>query len=238
MHQIAKKLMPMLLICFIAGSALAILAPYGTHAFPVFYRFVYWVSLTFAGGLGAASIDVFVMLRKKPLHNWLHAFAQSIAATIAVFIVLVVMMQLTYGLPSLASLLLLLFYIGVIAAIITAIGALIRAREAYENLETPTRPALYERLPAHLRSAVIYALAAEDHYVKVITEHGNELVLMRLSDAIKETAPLKGLRPHRSWWVAEAGVAQVEKSEITLRSKQVVPISRTGMKLVRAAGWK
>jgi len=137
--------------------------------------------------------------------------------------------------PDWQQTLTILFYIWVISATISGIGLLVsKSGQTTDD----TRPALYERLPPHLRSADIYALSAEDHYVRIITERGDELVLMRLLDAIRETTPLKGLSPHRSWWVAEVGVAKIKKSEIILRSEQIVPISRTGMKLVRAAGWK
>lgn len=238
MRQIIVKFTPMFLTCLIAGTALTILAPYGTQSFPFIYRLLYWVGLTLAGGIGAACVDVFSLLRKKELNNWLHALAQSIMASLAVFIVLVVMMKNTYGLPRPASLMVLFFYIWVISAIITSVGAIMRSKKQDADTQTEKRAAIYERLPPHLRSAEIYALAAEDHYVRIITSRGDELVLMRLGDAIKETAPLNGLSPHRSWWVAETGIDKVKKSEIILHSEQVVPISRSGMKLVREAGWK
>ena len=68
-----------------------------------------------------------------------------------------------------------------------------------------------------------------------------DLVLMRLGDAVKECAPLPGLRTHRSWWVAEAGVNSVKKIDgkttIELHSGQMVPISRANAPSVREAGW-
>ena len=64
---------------------------------------------------------------------------------------------------------------------------------------------------------------------------------MRLSDAIKETAPQKGLQTHRSWWVAEAGVKRVKKQDgklsITLKNDAIAPVSRNKAKIVREAGW-
>jgi hypothetical protein len=36
------------------------------------------------------------------------------------------------------------------------------------------------------------ALSVEDHYVRVRTTRGEEMILMRLSDAIRETAPETG----------------------------------------------
>ena len=124
--------------------------------------------------------------------------------------------------------------------VICSFGALQRGRQASQD-KAPARPALYERLKPSLRSAEIYALSAEDHYVRVITSAGDDLILMRLSDAITEAAPLIGLSPHRSWWAAEGGTAGVKRSGgkvvITLKNDAVVPVSRNGAKALRDAGW-
>ena len=55
------------------------------------------------------------------------------------------------------------------------------------------------------KRGTLWALVARDHYVEVITEHGCELVLMRLSDAIKLCENRAGIRCHRSAWVSKAG---------------------------------
>ncbi len=237
MRQTIKNMTPMLITCLIAGVVLAILAPFNTHQLPTAFRFTYWIGLCIAGGLGASGADLIAHLFKKKLSIWPCAFFQSITATIAVFAIIT---WLTYHLGgrihSLFDAAMTFLYVWVISITIATIGALLKKRNV-EGEAAPSRAALYERLPPKLRNAEIYALAAEDHYVRVITSGGDELVLMRLSDAIKETAPLKGLSPHRSWWVAEGGAQKVGKSEITLPEGQTVPISRSGMKLVRSAGW-
>ena len=227
----------MMLTCLAAGVVLGILAPFGTSQLSTLFRFTYWIGLCLAGGLGASATDFIAHKLKKDLTVWPCAFFQSITAAMAVFSVIT---WLTYHLGGRFQgpfdALMTFFYIWVISITISSIGALIRQR-GDTGKNTHSRPTLYERLPPKLRSAEIYALAAEDHYVRVITSKGDELVLMRLSDAIKETEPLKGLSPHRSYWVAEGGVKSVKKSELILHTEQAVPISRSGMKLVRGAGW-
>ncbi len=237
MNKIIKNFMPMLTVCLVAGVVLAIMAPYGTHVFSPLYRFIYWTGLSLAGGLGASAVDLFAHIFKKNLGKWQIALAQSVTSTLAVLAIILIMAAITYGMPSAKAIFATMFYIWIVAATITTIGALLNGQKKAREAAAPKRAALYERLPPKLRRAEIYALAAEDHYVRVITSKGDELVLMRLSDAVRETAPLKGLSPHRSWWVAEAGVDKIKKSEILLRSSQTAPISRTGMKLVREAGW-
>ncbi len=58
-----------------------------------------------------------------------------------------------------------------------------------------------ERLPAKLRGAVIYAVSAQDHYLRLHTSKGSDLFLMRVSDAIAELDGSEGAQTHRSWWV-------------------------------------
>jgi len=235
MPKLAKALMPMIITCLLAGTVLAILAPLGTDTLRPITRFAFWIGMCLVGGFGAALTDGLAKLFKYELSNWQCALGQSITASLAVAAAMLVMVLVMTDAPSWPQILTTLFYVWVISATISIVGMLIR--KSQQSAPQDGRPTLYERLPPKLRSADIYALAAEDHYVRVITSGGEVLILMRLSDAIKETAPLAGLSPHRSWWVAEGGAQSVKKSEIILHTKQPVPISRSGMKLVRAAGW-
>ena len=63
-----------------------------------------------------------------------------------------------------------------------------------------------ERLPPKLKGAVIYAVSAEDHYLRLHTSKGSDLILMRMGDAITELDGLEGAQTHRSWWVARDAV--------------------------------
>ncbi len=89
------------------------------------------------------------------------------------------------------------------------------------------------------RGALI-ALSAEDHYVRVTTTAGTELVLMRLADAMAEISQTQGLQVHRSHWVALDQVVKVirigGRGELTLSDGSTRPISRGFMPAVRAAG--
>ena len=134
------------------------------------------------------------------------------------------------------------FYIWIIAAIICTVGELMRRGKGAELRSGDiVRPAILERLKPSLRSADIYALSAEDHYVRVHTSKGDDLILMRLTDAVKETAPINGLSTHRSWWVAEQGVETGQKRDgktsLLLKSGIEAPVSRNNAKAVRDAGW-
>ena len=94
----------------------------------------------------------------------------------------------------------------------------------------PRQDALTSSLPLRLRNARIYALRAEDHYVRVYTSAGEALVRMRLRDAVEALEGLPGLRPHRSWWVSEQSITALRRTRgraiLTIVGGEQVPVSR------------
>jgi DNA-binding LytR/AlgR family response regulator len=83
----------------------------------------------------------------------------------------------------------------------------------------------------------IVALEAEDHYLRVHTTIGSDLVLMRLSDAVAAIEPELGLQVHRSWWVAQDAICEFMKSDqrshLKLSNGLLVPVGRTYAAAVR-----
>ena len=88
-----------------------------------------------------------------------------------------------------------------------------------------------EKLPSRLRGARLIAMSAEDHYLRIHTEAGSDLVLMRLSDACALLPEKAGARVHRGWWVAKCAVEGrtrlAGKVTLTLTGGLIVPVSRT-----------
>lgn len=239
-NGLIKHAVPMMATSAIAGFILSIMSPYGTSAFSLPSRLAYWMSLCIAGGIGATSFDVIAHWRGWTPKSWQRALSQSIGAALLVSIILLGFTMARYGWPGWIHFFTMPFFVWVISIVICGIGELSRSRRA-EAVPENKRPQIFERLKPSLRSADLYALSSEDHYVRVITSNGDELILMRLSDAIKETSPLKGLQTHRSWWVAEAGIEKVHKQDgklsITLKNESQAPVSRNKAKTVRDAGW-
>lgn len=98
---------------------------------------------------------------------------------------------------------------------------------------------LFQRVPAHLGRDVV-CLRAQDHYLEVVTTIGSALVLMRLSDAERDLAGLRGMRVHRSWWVALDHVAEFSQAEgggvsLTTSTGHSIPVSRGQRAALRAA---
>ncbi|MEC9434305.1 MAG: LytTR family DNA-binding domain-containing protein [Pseudomonadota bacterium] len=97
------------------------------------------------------------------------------------------------------------------------------------------------RRMSHDRRGPLLRLSMNDHYVEIATEAGREMVLMRLGDAIVETAPEPGLQVHRSHWVARRALASAERSgdrvELILTNGERIPVSRGRVAALRDAGW-
>lgn len=72
----------------------------------------------------------------------------------------------------------------------------------------PGHPALLLRLKPENRGRLL-RLSVQDHYTEVVTSRGRELILLRFSDALNETAGATGRRIHRSHWVADEYVKAI-----------------------------
>jgi LytTr DNA-binding domain len=104
---------------------------------------------------------------------------------------------------------------------------------------TAVKPRLFARSPK--LDGQLHCLQMQDHYVRIYTSKGTDLILLRLSDAIEEATGVEGLQVHRSWWVARAAVVRVrrEGQRLILRLENGidVPVSRSAVARLRAAGW-
>ena len=103
------------------------------------------------------------------------------------------------------------------------------------------QPTSIRQRSAKLRGAELYAVEAEDHYLRLHTSRGQDLILMRLSDAVAELEGIEGAQTHRSWWVAKTAVEGARRGDgrATLQVKSGIeaPVSRAYAKTLRAAGW-
>jgi DNA-binding LytR/AlgR family response regulator len=98
------------------------------------------------------------------------------------------------------------------------------------------------RLSAKRRGARLIALEAEDHYVRVHTDAGSELVAMRFSEALEELARAHGYRLHRSWWASADAIEAVRwkrgTGEARLSGGIMAPVSRSCADALKEAGWR
>ena len=110
---------------------------------------------------------------------------------------------------------------------------------ATDDEEIP-KPMLRARLSPGFRGPIV-ALEGEDHYVRVHGRTDQELVLIRLREAIAEMGTVAGQQVHRSWWVARDEIERVERSgrswTIHLVNGATAPVSRDAVARLRAAGF-
>jgi hypothetical protein len=87
----------------------------------------------------------------------------------------------------------------------------------------------------------ILALAAEDHYVRVIAEGKSALVLMPLAEAAALMPDRAGAQVHRSWWVARSAVTGQRRTgrdvQLVLHGGLTAPVSRSRITGLKAQGW-
>ena len=107
---------------------------------------------------------------------------------------------------------------------------------------TERRPKRFvARLPDKLKGGTILALQAEDHYVRIHTDKGSDLILMRLADATEQMGSTPGARTHRSWWVSKSAIKTIRRDNgrtvLILTNDTEVPISRGYASELREAGW-
>ena len=131
----------------------------------------------------------------------------------------------------------------VVTGAISALNVFLAQTPVQTHAALPgAKPARFiDRLPFKLKGAVIRAVQSEDHYLRIHTDRGSDLILMRLSDALTELEGLEGAQTHRSWWVAKDAVLDVSRGDgratLTLEGGVEAPVSRRYAKALRDAGW-
>lgn len=104
------------------------------------------------------------------------------------------------------------------------------------------RPRTVCRLQDHLSPAIrgrVLHMLAENQYVRVVTEKGEELIRLPLSEAVSLVPEDAGIRVHRSHWIAHDRMAGVRfeggnPKLITVDGSQL-PVSRARVGDVRSA---
>lgn len=230
-----------------AGVFLAFAGAMGTSELSLGVRLAYWVPLI-VGGSGVAHLIAAALTRlpRASANPWVFGGLLTVLMTFPITLIVWAYSTLMIGAELNASTLPQLFgSVLVICTAMTAIMVMVNwpGRVTHAPPAGAPAPAIrfMERLPAKLRGAVIYAVSSEDHYLRLHTSKGADLILMRLIDAIGELEGLEGAQTHRSWWVAREAVesSRREGDRVTLVLKGGIeaPVSRPNIKPLRDAGW-
>jgi hypothetical protein len=227
------------------AAFLGVIGAFGSETAPFWTREIVFVVL----GLGISALigpciwvtERIPWLAARPLRRRL-VIALVMTPLTALWIWASIGFAFLHG-PKLAQLPEYLGYSLIMSFAMTGLSwAVFRSRPAApaEPLAAPAGKFM-ERLPFRLRDGGLYAVEAEDHYLRVRTSKGSDLILMRFSDALLELQGVDGAQTHRSWWVAKAGVADVKRSDgralLVLKDGAEAPVSRAQSKALREKGW-
>jgi hypothetical protein len=243
--RIAIEIMLMLAL----GFALGLIGPFGTYAMATVPRLTYWIVF------GLAGYAIF-----RPLvvaGDWLRetlniprfvgiGIALLIAALPMTLLVATLLLRRDFAaVLQWQGLGLLYLQVWLIGFLTNGLFQLLfsKSTPAIHSMpvapETITQLAFLSRLP--LGFGPLLALRGEDHYVRAIGETREELLLMRLSDAVAELAGYEGMTVHRSWWVKRSAVISSRRDgralSLILTNGCVVPVARSVAPMIKKAGW-
>lgn len=228
------------------GAFLTVIRPYNaTGDLPLWATFLFWTGLIILGSL-TGEVTLFALRKRQPpLPTPLTLLIVSITTALVITVTITILERLLFDRVLPLSYMPRLFgLVWVIAAAMTAVGFMLE-RSVLAPPPEPVEGASPEatflsRLPVKYRTAELYAVSSEDHYLRIHTSYGEELILMRLADAMRELAGADGLQVHRSWWVAKRAVRDTNrqggKLSLVLVSGKLAPVSRTFLPEVKAAG--
>jgi hypothetical protein len=229
------------------GLFLSFVGAMNTGELPMLTRLIYWVPLMLAGGvLGHGMALLVAKIPMARVNLWIFGAILSLALAVpATFAVWGYTSWVLGTWMPLRNLPMLFGSVLVMCCAMTALMIVVNRPGRVTHAPAPGAPTpavrFMERLPAKLKGAVIYAVSSEDHYLRLHTSKGADLILMRLADAISELEGLEGAQTHRSWWVAREAVESArrdgERVTLLLKGGVEAPVSRPNVRALREAGW-
>jgi hypothetical protein len=229
----------------VAGLFLAMAGAFGTDAAPLTARLLYWIGLCLAGALVGTGVSLVVdrdgRAEDRP---WLYGALVSVGITLPFTLVVWWVTETAFhdGLrPQMISRY--LIPVWIVTTAMTALNFVVQRKppETHAQAAGAAPPRFLERLPPKLRGAQLLAVEAQDHYLRLHTSKGQDLILLRLADAVAELEGIEGAQTHRSWWVAREAVTDARRGDgravLSLTNGVEAPVSRAYARALREAGW-
>ncbi|HEV2083082.1 MAG TPA: LytTR family DNA-binding domain-containing protein [Brevundimonas sp.] len=234
-------------VALAGGVLLALTGAFNTGEAPLWLRLAYWTFVMFVGAIwGTVASLLAERLVDFDERPWLAAIVLTAVITLPMtgFVWLVTGLIFVREVYPAEAFVHLLGPVALVTATVSVLNVFLGRKPRQTHVSEGVSPAparFLDRLPARLRGSRLIAVQAEDHYLRLHTDRGSDLILMRLSDAVTELEGLEGAQTHRSWWVARDAVRDVERGDgralLTLDGGISVPVSRRHAKALRAAGW-
>lgn len=236
-------------LMLVVGVFFTAIGVYQSDQAPLGLRSIYWCSIMVIGGLVLMGAEL--AWQKLASGIWRDAWrsflpVSVLATTPQMGVVLFFEMTLFHVEGTIYDLVDLWIAVGIVVVAMVALLRLLRVQLAVHRdnavpASAETMPRLIaDKLSPPRRSATLIALQAEDHYVRVHTSTGSELVLMRFGDALTAASTIDGFRLHRSWWAAREALLSAQFGRGTgtaeLAGGLTAPISRSYAATLREAG--
>jgi hypothetical protein len=231
------------------GILLGTLGPFGTfNDLSPFDRFVYWIVIVVLNGL-QASVAIQASFYLLPAPKWPSIVPVTIGSVICSLVATMEVLWLEQTLrpetngpgASFTEIYFLVLIVTLVVSFLFTHGPLqnysvfrIPQDDNIEDVDLPapadTETPFFSRISPGLGTDVI-CLEMEDHYIRVHTAVGDELILMRMRDAVAELEGFDGMQVHRSFWVARKRIVSVrragERGLLTMSNGLEIPVSRT-----------
>ncbi|WP_269716000.1 LytTR family DNA-binding domain-containing protein [Caulobacter sp. NIBR2454] len=235
-----------LAVCAVTGVIMGLLGPFGSYFNDEpMVRVAYWTGSFLLSGVSFGLLLRWLTPRMQRAGVPFWAWVPAVVVIATVPLCAIVRAAAIMLWPSVArigwaewyaqSVLLGLVYVGAYALLRLRVAA-----PPSPPAATSAEPTILRRLPPRLGRDLL-CLQMEDHYVRMHTPQGSDLVLLSLNQAMTELGDLDGMQVHRSWWVARRAVQVVIEDGRNLRLKLVngieAPVSRTSVAKLKAAGW-
>jgi hypothetical protein len=225
------------------GVFLGVVGAFGTNGYPVLPRLLIFTFIGLGAGLIVAACVALAerapILAASPTLRRV-VISLAVAPLTGVWVWLVISYAFMSG-PTMTALLISLGYTALLTGPMALLSWLVFRPRRTMTAAGPDPATFLQRLPVRLRGAEVYAVEAEDHYLRLHTSKGSDLILMRLSDAIAELEGIEGAQVHRSWWVAKTALADVRRSGgrtvLKLKDGAEAPVSRANVRALKLAGW-
>ncbi len=255
----AKKLKHDSFVVLFVGIFIGFLSPFGMDEMPVLLSISYWVVVCFCGYFIYSPL---VFLGEQQLKNCFSkqivrvALSTLVASMVMSFVIplinwLLFDMKVALG-EQFFSILPKAIVIGGVLTFFSMLQSFIKQQgsqlaqtkklnevhqQKVQQVDTQQLDKFMEQLPVEKRGKLL-CLEMSDHYIKVYTDKGHHLVLMRFKDALSALSKFPGLQTHRSWWIAKDAVVTHKKDGrkilLVLSNKLEVPVSRTYMAALKA----
>ncbi|TMO83501.1 LytTR family DNA-binding domain-containing protein [Pseudoalteromonas spongiae] len=243
---------------------LTFLRPFGMHQIDMFYAGFFWSVMCFTGYVIYSPTMFFLSklldrnLPERINNKAVRLVLSTLVASVLMGLLAPFIINLFFNyfdnsyLQSLPMSILYCTVIGGIIAGVSSIKSLMLQQqqllkqsaeelalesEKVDTIQSQPIESLINELPIAKRGKLI-CLQMDDHYLNVITDKGEHLLLMRFKDALSKLEHYDGFQTHRSWWVAKDAVVDTKKDGrkliLVLQNGTEVPVSQTYLANVKA----